>query len=276
MGIVAAITGQDLSRPVVSARAFLAVLALLFIASASVTIVWGVSMSAMEEIPMPGGWAMSMAWMRMCGQSWAGAATSFLGMWVVMMVAMMLPALMPMLWRYRLAIDGTGETRVGWLIALAGLGYFAVWTGFGMAIFPLGATLAALEMQQPALARAVPFAVGTVVVLAGVLQFTAWKTHRLACCRGLPMNGPATPVNAAAAWRQGLRLGLHCSYCCAGPMAILLVMGVMDLATMAAVTAAITAERLAPATLRVARAIGVAAIVVGTFLIARAAGLSAG
>jgi hypothetical protein len=42
-------------------------------------------------MPMPGGWTMSMAWMRMPGQTWPGAAASFLGMWVVMMVAMMLP-----------------------------------------------------------------------------------------------------------------------------------------------------------------------------------------
>jgi predicted metal-binding membrane protein len=35
------------------------------------------------------------------GQTWPGAAASFLGMWVVMMVAMMLPSLVPMLRRYR-------------------------------------------------------------------------------------------------------------------------------------------------------------------------------
>ncbi len=42
---------------------------------------------------MPGDWTMSMAWMRMPGQSWVGAGGTFLGMWVVMMVAMMLPSL---------------------------------------------------------------------------------------------------------------------------------------------------------------------------------------
>src|SRR5207302_5508750 len=67
------------------------VAALLFASSAAVTIVWCASMSAMGEMPMPGGWTMSMAWMRMPGQTWSGAAASFLGMWVVMMVAMMLP-----------------------------------------------------------------------------------------------------------------------------------------------------------------------------------------
>ncbi len=56
-------------------------------------------------------------------------------------------------------------------------------------------------------------------------------------------------------------------------MAILLVIGVMDLRAMAVVTAAITAERLAPAGRRVARAIGAAVIGAGLFLIARAVGL---
>jgi len=46
-----------------SQQAFLGVSALLFAASATVTIVWCASMSAMGEMPMPGGWTMSMAWM---------------------------------------------------------------------------------------------------------------------------------------------------------------------------------------------------------------------
>jgi predicted metal-binding membrane protein len=78
-----------------SQRAFFGVSALLFAASAAVTIVWCASMSAMGEMPMPDDW--TMAWMLMPGQTWPGAAASFLGMWVVMMVAMMLPSLAPML-----------------------------------------------------------------------------------------------------------------------------------------------------------------------------------
>ena len=70
------------------------------------------SMSAMGGMPMPGGWTMSMTWMRMPGQTWPGAAASFLGMWIVMMVAMMLPALVPMLRRYREAVDQTGRARL--------------------------------------------------------------------------------------------------------------------------------------------------------------------
>ncbi len=77
--------------------AFFGVSALLFAAGAAVTIAWCTSMAATGGMPMPGGWAMSMAWMRMPGETWAVAAASFLGMWVVMMVAMMMPSLASML-----------------------------------------------------------------------------------------------------------------------------------------------------------------------------------
>ncbi len=256
-----------------SQRAFFGVSALLFAASAAVTIVWCGSMSAMGEMPMPGGWTMSMAWMRMPGQTWSGAAASFLGIWVVMMVAMMMPSLVPMLWRYRLTVGRTDETRLGRLTALVGVGYFFVWTAFGMAAFPVGVALAAVEMQWPALARAVPMAAGVVVLITGALQFTAWKTHHLDCCREAPGRGRTLPADAGTAWRYGLRLGLHCGYCCAGLTAILFVIGVMDLRAMAVVTAAITVERLAPAGELVARAVGAVVIGAGLFLIARAAGL---
>jgi predicted metal-binding membrane protein len=256
-----------------SQQVFFGVSALLFAASATVTVVSCGSMSAMGGMPMPGGWTMSMAWMRMPGQTWPVAAASFLGMWVVMMVAMMLPTLVPMLRRYRQAVGRTGETRLGRLTALVGVGYFFVWTVFGMVVFPLGVALAAIGMRHPVLARAVPIAVGLVVLIAGSLQFTAWKAHHLACCREASGRGHTLPADAGTAWRHGLRLGLQCSRCCAGLMAILLVIGVMDLRAMAVVTAAITVERLARAGERVARAIGAVVVGAGLFLIARAAGL---
>jgi predicted metal-binding membrane protein len=275
-------------------------LALLFAASIAVTIVRCASMSAMGEMPMPGGWTMSMAWMP--GQTWPGAAASFLGMWIVMMVAMMLPSMAPMLWRYRRAVGRAaaartslfelgrglaaralqaeaevprrqGGTRHGRLTAVVGMGYFFVWTVIGVGAFTLGVALATIEMQQPALARAVPIAAGVVVLIAGAIQFTAWKARCLACCREASGCGRTLPADPGMAWRYGLCLGRRCSYCCGNLMAILLVVGVMDPRAMAVVTAAITVERLAPAGERVARAIGAVAVGAGVFLIVRAAGL---
>src|SRR4029450_8566426 len=121
-----------------SHHAFFGVSALLFAASTTVTIVWCASMSALGGMPMPGRWTMSMAWMRMPGPTWPGAAVSFLSMWFVMMVAMMLPSLVPMLSRYRQAVRRSGETRLGRLTALVGAGYFLVWTMIGIVVFPVG------------------------------------------------------------------------------------------------------------------------------------------
>src|SRR5262249_20279861 len=255
-------------------KRFLCVSASLFVASAVVTIVSCSVMSAMNGMPMPDGWTMSMMWMRMPGQTWPGAAASFLGMWVVMMVAMMLPSLVPMVWRYCQAVGETGATRLGRLTALVSVGYFFVWTVFGMVAFPLGVALATVEMQRPSLARAVPIAIGVVVLIAGALQLSTWKARQLACCREARGRGHALPADAGTAWRHGLRLGLHCSYCCAGLMAILLVVGVMDVRAMAVVGAAITIERLAPAGERVARALGAVVVAAGLFLIPRAVGLT--
>jgi predicted metal-binding membrane protein len=221
---------------------------------------------------MPEGSTMSMMWMPMPGQTWAGAAASFVGMWVLMMVPMMLPSLTPMLGRYRQVVAGTvdtpvGRTQIGWLIALAGVGYFFVWMVIGMLTFPLGAALAAVEMQQPAVARVVPLAVGVIVLLTGALQFTAWKARQLACCRAGPGRGCALSAGAGTAWRHGVRLGLQCSRCCGGLMLIPLLIGAMDLRSMVVVTAGITVERFAPAGERVARAIGVVVVGVGLFLV---------
>jgi predicted metal-binding membrane protein len=254
-------------RGVDSHRAFAGVCGLLFATCAALTIAWCGAMPAMRGMPMPGGWTMSMAWMRMPGQTWIQATASFLAMWVVMMAAMMLPSLTPMLWRYRRAVGWSGKSRLGRLTLLAGLGYFCAWALFGLAVFPLGVVLAAVEMEQAAMARAVPLAVGVVIVIAGAVQFTSWKARHLSGCR-------ETKADAGTAWRQGLRFGLHCGLSCANLTAILLVIGIMDLRAMAVVTAAITAERLAPAGQRVAQAIGAVVIVAGLLLIARATGLA--
>ena len=249
-------------------RSLLGASAVVFAASAITTVLWCGSMASMPGMEMPGGWRMSMAWMRMPGQSWPGAAATFIGMWGVMMVAMMLPVLVPVLTRYREALARTPGTRLGQLTTLVGVGYFAVWTLCGAIVFPVGLALAEIAMRVPAVSRAMPIATGVVMLIAGILQFTAWKRRQLACCRVSPVR--VSPGNATAAWRHGLRLGLHCVQCCAGLTAVLLAIGVMDLRAMAAVTALITAERLAPAGERVARGIGVVVVVCGLIQIAKA------
>lgn len=251
-----------------SEKAFLGTAALLFTGSAAATIALCGAMAGMGGMPMAGGWMLSGAWMPMCGQGWPGAAAGFLVMWSVMMAAMMLPVLTPTLWSYRGILDRAGETHPDRLIAAAGTGYFAVWAALGLAVFPLGAALAALVTQEPVLARLVPVLSGLVVMLAGAAQFTAWKAHRLACCREVPAH--AVAASTGAAFRQGLRLGLHCTSCCAGPTAALLVLGIMDLRAMVLVAAAIALERLSPHGELMARIVGAVAIGAGVLMVAQA------
>lgn len=251
---------------------FFGVSLLLFALCATITVSRCASMSKMGAMAMPGDWTMSMAWMRMPGQTWYGAAASFLVMWMVMMLAMMLPALTGMLSRYRRALCAADAPRIDSLAAIAGLAYFGVLTVIGIAAFPLGAALAAAAMHSPALARSFPVAAGAIVVAAGVVQFTAWKAHHLECCRRAPTHERILQAGPGSAWRYGLHLGVHCSYCCAPLTAILLVLGVMDLRAMIVVAVAITAERLLPIGLLFARGVGTSAIIAGLFLISHAIG----
>lgn len=218
----------------------------------------------MGEMPMPGGWTLSMMWMRMPGQTWLGAAAAFVGMWVAMMAAMMLPSLAPALRRYHRMVGGVVRST-----ALVGAGYFVVWAAIGVIVFVVGAALASLAMREPVLSRVAPIGGAVVVLMAGVVQLTPWKARRLADCGKAHVCEHAHGGEDGAAWRHGLRLGLHCSHCCANLMAILLVFGVMDLRAMTVVTLGVTAERLAPFGARIAHVAGVVTIGVGLVLFAR-------
>jgi predicted metal-binding membrane protein len=124
-------------------------------------------------------------------------------------------------------------------------------------------------MRWGEMARWLPVAAGVVLLVAGGVQFTSWKGRQLALCREGSGRGPAAP-NPLGAWRHGLGLGVRCSLSCGSLMLALLAIGMMDLVAMAAVTLAISAERLGPAPLRVARLAGAAIVVVGVLTIARA------
>jgi predicted metal-binding membrane protein len=218
-------------------------------------------------MPMPGGWTMSMAWMKMPGQSWLGAMAAFMEMWAVMMLAMMLPPLVPMLTGYCRSVREAGPARLGVLTFVAGAGYFFVWVVYGAAAYPLGVTLGAAEMQWPTLARFVPIATGLAIFVAGVVQLTPWKTRQLGHCRDAASCRHLLTPDVETAWRHGIRLGVHCSLCCSGFISVLLVAGVMDLRAMAIVGTAIAAERLAPWPRQMAWAAGLAIMATGLWLI---------
>ncbi len=250
-----------------SERAFLAISALLFLASAGGTIYWWGTMSG--GMSMGGGW-----WTRMPDQTWLGAAASFMGMWVVMMAAMMLPSLVPTLLGYRRLVRRPDKTRLGGPTALAGVGYLTVWAAFGGVAYLLGVALTAAQMQWMALARWAPVVAGVVMLLAGGLQLTTWKVRRLGCCRDVSAWARSLSAGTQGALQDGLRLGAHCTLCCSGFMLILLVTGMTNLGAMAVVAAAITVERLAPRPELVARAAGIVILAAGALAIARAVGVA--
>lgn len=234
-----------------SDRVLFGIVALLFAGSATVTAAWCASMAEMPGMEMPGGWTMSMTWMRMPGQTWIDGAAMFLGMWALMMLAMMLPAITPTLRDYRRAVWGP---RVHSLTARVAVAYFGVWLAAGLAIYLSGAWLAELAMQMATLSRVVPVLAAAALVVAGTLQLGAWKQRQLACCRAL--GGRAHANDTATAWRHGLRLGFHCFTCCVPLTLALLVAGVMNPVAMSAATVAITLERLTPRGMRIARLSG--------------------
>ena len=262
--------GASVRAAPVRDRAFFAASSLLFAASAAGTIAWCGSMSG--GMRMPGGWTMSMAWMRMPGQSWAESTASFLGMWTVMMVAMMLPSLVPMLSAYRRSVAASTGTPLGVLTVVAGAGYFFVWALIGVAVDALGVTLSAAEMRSAALSRSVPLATGVVLLLAGCAQVSPWKIRQLLRCRDGSACAALPRPDARGAWVHGLRLGAQCTLSSASLMVVLVAVGVMDLGAMAAVTGAITLERLVPGPERVARAIGLAVIAAAIVALARHGG----
>jgi predicted metal-binding membrane protein len=245
--------------------AFLSASALLFVASAVTTIFGNRSMSG--GMAMPGDWTMSMAWMRMQDQNWLAAAFSFMGMWVVMMAAMMLPALVPALLRYRVSVRGLDTVHLNATTVLAGAGYFFVWILLGAVAYPIGVILTNAEMHWRTLARSVPLVTGAVLLVAGGLQLTAWKARQLCSCRDEANCVSMLSPDACTAWRHGLRLGMHCLLCCLGLMMALLVTGVMNLGAMVLITIAITVERLAPSPMLVVRTAGVVLIAAGVLVI---------
>ncbi len=240
-----------------SERTFLGVGLLLFLLCAAGTVYWSGSMA--------GGMGMQ-------AQNPLAAALAYLGLWLLMMAAMMLPSLLPALLRYRRSLRAAGEARTDGLAGLAGLGYFFVWGLFGIPAYLLTLIVTAAEMHWMLPSGVVSALTGAVLLLAGGYQFTGWKTRQLACCRETAVPAQTHPTAFREAWRTGLSLGGHCVLCCLGFMAVLLAAGMSSLWGMAAVAAGITLERLVPRPLVTIRLIGIVLLLAGSLAAVRALG----
>jgi predicted metal-binding membrane protein len=185
----------------------------------------------------------------------ADAALTFM-MWAVMMVAMMLPSASPMVLTYARIVrarPGTAAYAV-WLFAAA---YVVVWT-----IFSGAATAGQLLLEQASFLRgpsqATPALGAALLVLAGIYQLTPLKNVCLAQCRS-PLGFFMTEWRdgATGGFVMGLKHGAYCVGCCWMLMGLLFVFGVMNLLWVAALSALVLFEKIAPFGRLVARASGV-------------------
>jgi predicted metal-binding membrane protein len=175
----------------------------------------------------------------------------YLGIWVTMTAAMMLPSAAPAARHVtRLA------RRAPTLLFTAG--YLAVWTGYGLLAYAVFRLVTSFDTGWLAWDRAGPYAAGGVIVAAGLYELTPLKRLSLGRCRTAP--------NGAAAFRSGRTHGLDCVACSGALMAVLFVLGAMSLFWMAVVAVAVFAEKVLPRGPRLAPLFAVALVILGIWV----------
>jgi predicted metal-binding membrane protein len=207
--------------------------------------------------------ASSMAGMG--GMAMLGAGL-FLVTWVVMMVAMMFPTIAPMV----LAHAGIVRSRGGGALPTVAFvfGYLVVWTAAGLV--PLAIIQLLASSSSASFMTWLPRLGGVVVLVAGLYQFTPLKDVCLKACRsplGFVLSHDFGGGSPAAA-RAGLSHGLYCLGCCWAIMAVLAVVGLMNLAWMAVFALLFFFEKTWRHGVVLSRISGIACVVGGAAVIA--------
>ena len=189
-------------------------------------------------------------------------------MWMAMMTVMMLPAILPWLLGFAaLSRDReAGTIRSGW-VALFALGYGTVWGGFTLMAASLQIGFRGSGLLGASIASAATVG-GLVLIGAGLYQVAPAKAACLEHCR-TPLsyfltrwrNGPG------GAFRMGLSHGAFCVGCCWALMLSGFALGLMSLKWMAALTALIGIETLAPHGKRIGRLAGAGMVLWGLTLL---------
>jgi predicted metal-binding membrane protein len=180
-----------------------------------------------------------------------GALGFFVGVWVVMMAAMMFPSIAPMVTTYsriqrkrrEQGKASPGPVAVGLFVG----GYLLSWTAFGLAAYGLIEVGRSLSIDALAWDSAGPNVAGGVILAAAVYQLTPAKDVCLRKCRG-PLDFVMGNWKAgyAGALRMGVEHGAWCIGCCWALMAALFALGVMSVGWMAFIAALIAVEKLLP------------------------------
>ncbi len=177
------------------------------------------------------------------GPDLAGAA-GFIGAWVVMMAAMMLPSAAPLILLYRAAGPGGRAANTVPLVA----GYLLAWAGFGVVVYAAQQALGVVFLSSPRLGDARPYAVAGIVAIAGIYQFTPLKQACLRQCRS-PLDFLMHRWRSAGAFdacRLGVEHGAYCVGCCWGLMAVLVIAGAMSLLWVVLIALIVFMEKLMP------------------------------
>jgi predicted metal-binding membrane protein len=221
----------------------------------------GMSDMAMDDMP---GMAMPMV------VSWTPATLALtFGMWWVMMLGMMLPSAAPMILTFA-TLNRTKRAR-GQSFAptsVFAVGYVIVWGAFSLSATMAQWALDRIALLSPMMATTSPILGGTLLILAGLYQFTPMKQACLRNCRS-PF---AFVLNH---WRDGrigaLRMGVehggYCLGCCCVLMALLFIVGVMNLLWVAALAMFVFAEKLVPGGVWIGRLGGGVMLGFGAFLL---------
>jgi predicted metal-binding membrane protein len=164
--------------------------------------------------------------------------------WILMTAAMMLPTTLPLFNVFdRLTATRPGQ---GWLLALLGLGYMAVWGGFGLVVHALHAAVLALLASFPAFAWNGWIAGALVIAVAGAFQFSSLKYRCLDKCR-TPLSFVITHWRGRAprwqAFRLGAAHGLYCLGCCWALMLLMFAFGMGSLGWMLLLAAVMAIEK---------------------------------
>jgi predicted metal-binding membrane protein len=168
----------------------------------------------------------------------------FLVLWVLMMAAMMLPSVAPTvgLYLHTIRARSSGSTRT---LRCTGLvaGYLLVWAAFGVLAFVAARAAGHLASDAPQTAAWIG---ALLLVVAGVYQLTPLKDRCLSHCRS-PL-GFLVRFGGYSGRLRDLRVGVFhgafCVGCCWGLMLVLIVVGVMNLAWMVALAAAVFLEKV--------------------------------
>jgi predicted metal-binding membrane protein len=175
----------------------------------------------------------------------------YLGIWITMTAAMMLPSEAPA------ALFLARLTRgLPTLLFLAG--YLAVWTAYGLVAYGVFRLVTSFDTGWLAWNEGGPYVAGGVIATAGIYELTPLKQICLRRCRSPHPDGPA--------FRSGLVNGLYCGGCSGGLMAVLFALGVMSLVWMVVVAAVIFTEKVLPQGLRLSRVVAMALLTLGIWV----------